>query len=92
MPPACRRRPSKLEMNVIWAHPERFLRGSLSGGGRTQHYPLSAPNAKNRVGNAQGGPKRRFRHAHTVIEPFVTLLSHTLTQRANRNAQARSFE
>ena len=27
MPPACRRRPSELEMNVVWAHHERFLRG-----------------------------------------------------------------
>ena len=40
-------------------------------GGGTQHHPLSAAIAKNRVKNAHGGPKRRLRMAHLVSKPFV---------------------
>ena len=81
MPPACRRRPSELAMNVVWAHHERFLRGFELRRHSAPH-PLSAANAKNRVGNAHGGPKPRFRHAHIVIAQFVTKMSDILTQRA----------
>ena len=76
MPPACRRRPLELEpADVVWDPHERFSREFELSGGRTQQHPLSAANAKNRVGNAHGGPKRRLCTCASyfiVIQPFVT--------------------
>ena len=60
---------------------------AVLSGVRTQHHPLSAANAKNRVGNAHGGvPNDVFRRAHIVIQPFVTKMCHilTVTQPANK--------
>ena len=37
-------------------------------GRRTQHNPLSASAAKNRIENRNWGPKRRLRMAHLVIQ------------------------
>ena len=68
MPPACRRRPSELAVDVALDPHERFSRGF-------EWRPHSAPptecaNAKNRVGNAHGGPRRRLStcaHSNSTI-------------------------
>ena len=67
---------------------------AVSSGRRTQHHLLSALAAKTRVINAHGGTGRRFRHAHirVAIQPFVTKMSHILTQRAFEAAERRSRE
>ena len=48
----------ELAVDVVWALHERFSRRVLSGG-NTQHHQLSVA-AKNRVGNAHGGPTRHY--------------------------------
>ena len=72
---ACCRRPKCTFKRVFYA---------VFCGDRTQHNPLSAIAANNRVKNQNWGPRRRLRMAHLVSKPFVTLMSHILTQRAKR--------
>ena len=45
-------------------------------GGGTQYHPLSAANAKNRVGNAHGGPKRRLSTCAHYTRAMFQCMSH----------------
>ena len=61
-PTLCRRRAADGRRSLLrtsFGTPMSVFHAVLSGG-RTQHHPLSAANAKNRVVKAHGGPKRRL--------------------------------
>ena len=66
MPPACRRRPSELAvdvLDVVWDSQERFLRGFewRTHSAPNCKHPLSAPKTQNTEWeNAHGGPNDVF--------------------------------
>ena len=65
---------------------------AVLSGGCTQHHPLSAPAAKNRVVNAHGGPKRRSStcaHSNSTICNKNVPYTHATSQKLARDAPLR---
>ena len=91
VPTGLRRVPSAVPPTVVGAcnrhrlgHQCRFLTRFFCGGG-TQHHPLSATAAKNRVRNRHWGPKRRPLHETAAFQPYVMDMYQRLTQRASQD-------